>query len=308
MWGMSKPARKSNPRSLASATPRKSAYEAVTDRIIAAMEAGTVPWHKSWATGGASVPVSIHGHEYRGINAFVLGFCSPYASNVWLTYNQARERGGYVRKGEKGTAVLLFKTIDRKRESTDEESARFFATTYTVFNIEQCEGVELPAKLATVVQNTEDPIAACEAIAAGYAGAPAIKHGGDRACYIPLLDQIRMPVPASFESRARYYNVLFHELGHSTGHASRLDRELVGFDADSHAYSKEELIAELTAALLCNRAGIDSAPLVENSAAYLRSWLGRLKDDRSILVQAASAASKAADWITGRAVAERAAA
>ncbi len=281
-------------------TNKPNAYEQVTDRVIAAMEAGTVPWRKPWRS---FAPVSIHGHVYRGINAIVLSL-APYSSPVWMTFSQAKERGGSVKKGEKCWKVLLWKTskADRSegRESTDDDEtkSRLFCTTFSVFNSEQCEGVALPERLAGVpgaMGEDFDPVPGCAAIVEGYERGPTIEHRGQAACYFPAKDKIHMPAPGTFEGREEYYSTLFHELTHSTGHISRLNRPMKGMRTD--AYSEEELVAELGSALLCARAGIATQATIENSAAYLRHWLAKLRDDRKYLVQAASAAQKAVDRI-----------
>lgn len=287
------------------------AYAKVTARLIAELEGGRVPWHRPWVP---SQPVSIHGRHYRGINAVLLSFLSPYASPVWLTFNQARERGGCVRKGEKGMPVILFKVSDRDRadadDASDERKARLFATTYTVFNVEQCDGVELPKRLQGPAGARE--IVSGDVIAERFlgAGGPSLEHGGSRACYSPSLDSVRIPTRAAFKSSAEYYSTLFHELGHSTGHASRLNRDgIAKFDSfGSHQYSREELVAEFCAAFLCASAGIENARTVENSAAYLRYWLKAVKEEPGVLVRAASQAQKAADLILGVAPAAQVAA
>lgn len=281
------------------------AYAKVTARIVAELEGGHCPWQRPWVP---QAPVSIHGRAYRGINAVVLGLLTPYESPAWLTFNQARERGGCVRKGEKGTPVILFKVSQRDAsgsdDASDEHRTRLFATTYTVFNVEQCDGVELPKRLQRPEGARE--IVSGDDIAARYlVGGPALEHGGSRACYSPSLDSVRMPVRAAFTSSAEYYSTLFHELGHSTGHASRLNRDgIAKFDSfGSHQYSREELVAEFCAAFLCASAGIENARTVENSAAYLRYWLAAVKEEPGVLVRAASQAQKAADLILGVAAA-----
>ena len=273
------------------------AYEKVTARMIAQLEAGTAPWQKPWQGGDAKLgglPVSAHGHKYRGINLLIL-MSAGYASPVWLTYNQAKKLGGNVRKGEKGTAVLLWKRGRTYTETSaaGEESERrgFYATTFTVFNAEQCEG--LPETIAPVVE----PVPASELVAGYLAdGGPKLTHGGDRAFYSPMGDYVAMPKPTDFASFDHYLSTLFHELTHSTGHASRLAR-LENGPFGSHAYSKEELVAELGAAFLCARAGVENKAVEANSAAYLRNWLTAFKGDPKMLVQAASAAQKAVDHI-----------
>jgi antirestriction protein ArdC len=234
------------------------------------------------------------------------GYSSPY----WLTYNQARELGGHVRKGEKGMAVLLWKPSDRKGSGEGEQAPadgndrrRLYVTTYTVFNLDQTEGVQVPARLTRPVPQV-DPIESAERIVASYAKGPTIVHGGDRACYFPSADRVNVPHAGAFHSREHYYSVLFHELTHSTGHESRLARDLGGM---GDAYAQEELIAELGAAFLTNAAGIENPATLEDSSSYLRFWLGKFRDDKGqSLVKAASAAQRAADLILGTFAAEQA--
>jgi antirestriction protein ArdC len=277
-------------------------YEKVTAKLIAAMEGGVVPWAKPWRPA-----MSAHGHVYRGINAMILGF-SDYASPIWMTFEQARKLGGHVRKGEKGTPVMLWKSTKSKRTDaeTGEERAGFYGTTFTVFNYEQTEGVVLPAALRAVPESTQTPVEAAEALVASYPSPPAIETIGNQACYVPSLDAVRMPARGAFKSVAGYYSTLFHELAHSTGHASRLAREGVTDPVrfGSHTYSREELIAEMGAAFMCAQTGIENDRTIENSAAYLQNWLGVLRGDRKLLVQAASAAQKAVDHITRAGVAQ----
>lgn len=283
-------------------TTKQNAYEKVIASVIEEMESGVVPWHRPWVS---KAPVSIHGHRYRGMNAFLLGM-SGFSSHVWMTFQQAKERGGHVKKGEKGTPVLLFKTKKRE-EDEDEGKAPFFATTFTVFNFEQTEGVELPEKFADPNDGERDETA--EDIVRGYLEAgPELEHGWDRAAYSFKDDRVVMPSYASFQSPAHYYSALFHEIVHSTGHPKRLSREGIrDFDAfGSHQYAKEELIAEIGAALLCGLAGVENRNTVENTAAYLRGWKKQLQDDPGVLVSAASAAQKAVDLVCGAAAQEKA--
>jgi len=271
-------------------------FTKVTDKLIQAMENGVVPWAKPWRPA-----MSVHGHVYRGINAIVLGF-SGYASPIWLTFNQAKQLGGSVRKGEKGTPVLLWKRSEKARidAETGEETRGFYATTFTVFNLEQTEGVTLPKRLAGAAVDLA-PAEAAEAVVSAYRNGPAVEFGGDVACYVPKADRVLMPHRASFTSSAAFYSTLFHELTHSTGAANRLAREGVTdpIQFGSHKYSKEELVAEFGAAFLCGITGIENTQTVDNSAAYLKHWLGKLQNDRKLLVHAASAAQKAVDMIAG---------
>ncbi len=206
--------------------------------------------------------------------------------------------GGNVRAGQRGTPVTFWNW--REMEEGGEVKKIPFLKYYTVFNVEQCEGLEgkLPEIAAPPTFN-HDPIANAEAIAAAMPNQPIITSGGGRAYYSPGRDLVNVPKAERFEFRQEYYSTLFHELAHSTGHASRLNRNM-GDAFGSHAYSKEELVAEITAAYLCGQAGFVDVTL-DNSAAYINSWLKALKNDRRLIVGAACQAQKAADYILGRA-------
>lgn len=277
---------------------KNDAYNVVTDRIIEALEKGIVPWHRPWKSVNGGGPISLAtGKPYRGMNVFILettaalnGYTSPY----WTTFKQAKERGGAVRKGEKGTPVVLWKPIKASEEQRSEGKKDFMLMRYfTVFNVEQCDGIEVP-ELEPLPEH--DPIESCETIAAGYT-AVEVKHGGDRAYYSPVLDYVGMPIIGAFDTPEHYYGTLFHELAHSTGHESRLNRKFGG-SFGSEDYGQEELVAEMAAAFLCGDAGIEVN--VEHHAGYLASWLKVLNDDRKMIVQAAGQAQRAADLVLGR--------
>lgn len=288
----------------------KTVYDIITDRIIKALEAGTVPWRRPWAAMGSNqMPRNLSsGKRYNGINVFLLAseqMDKGYRSPFWLTYNQARDLGGHVKKGEKGTPVFFWKVYDKTAEGTDgpdseKTERRFVGRYYTVFNADQCEGLE--KHLPTVEPRPEfSPIEAAEAIVAGFKG-PAIRHGGDRAYYSPIGDVVQMPNREAFESPEGYYETMFHELTHSTGHESRLgrfDNTRAPAPFGSEDYSREELVAELGAAFLCADAGI-SAPVLGNQAAYVAGWLKVLKNDKRAVVFAAASARKAAEMVTGK--------
>jgi antirestriction protein ArdC len=277
-------------------------YQAVTDKIVEALEHGVAPWRRPWT---AAAPMNLMSQRaYRGINTLILG-TTGYASPYWLTYRQAEEIGGHVRRGEHGSTIRFWKLLERESQARDDQDAGRetvpLLRTYTVFNLEQCDGIKLRREL-THPPRTVQPIAACEAVVAGLpAGHARILRGGDVAYYAPSIDEVRVPLQAAFSSDEEYYSTLFHELTHSTGHESRLGRESVVDRARfaSHAYSREELIAEMGAAFLCGETGIAPATL-DNSAAYLQSWIRVLKGDARLLVQAAGAAQKAVDWLRGR--------
>jgi antirestriction protein ArdC len=273
---------------------RQSVYEIITGQILAELEKGAVPWRKPWRTFPPANLVSKK--PYRGINTFLLALAG-YGSQYWLTYRQAQALGGNVRRGEHGTKIVFWKFNDYETETADGETENrtsAFLRYYTVFNLEQTEGLK-----ALLALPPARPIESAEAIIAGMPNPPAYQQGF-LACYSPSSDTVTMPSPAAFHSRAEYYSTMFHELTHATGHAKRLARE--GFDRPvefaSESYSREELVAEMGSAMLCGVAGIEQATMA-NSAAYLKSWISRLKSDSRLIISAASAAQKAADHIRG---------
>ena len=297
------------------ATKKSDVYQIITDKMISLLEAGTIPWQKPWKTtkGGKQIlPKNfISNKNYNGINLFLLS-CTPYESNLWLTYNQAKGKGGSVKKGEKGFPVVFWNFLDKKDRASGQivvgpngKVERIpLLRYYTVFNIEQCEGIEIP-KSKTPLEE-EQKIVFCpneeaEKIWQGMPGKPELLFGGNAAYYSPSLDIVKMPEKESFVSPAHYYSVLFHEVTHSTGHKSRLARKGFGEDErlptfGSSDYSKEELIAEMGACFLCGFAGIVNETQVD-SASYLASWIAKLKGDSRLIVTAAAQAQKAANYV-----------
>ncbi|MDE3033826.1 MAG: DUF1738 domain-containing protein [Acidobacteriota bacterium] len=287
------------------------AYDLITERISALLASGKIPWRRPWSAlkaAGSARPRNISGNLYRGANWFLLGML-PYASPVFLTYRQAQALGGNVRRGEQGFPVLFWKLLEVTEDNAaDADSVGkriLFARHYTVFNTEQCEGLTI-AQPETPVAVEFDPIAEAEAIWEGMPSRPCLVHGGDRACYVPGLDSIRMPPRSAFGQAEGYYETLFHEMGHSTGHGSRLGRKEIvsGSYFGAQDYSLEELVAELCAAFLCAEAGVDQA-VVENQAAYIQGWLSKLQAEPQAFAIAAARAQKAADYILGRKIAEK---
>jgi antirestriction protein ArdC len=284
-------------------------FEVVTQKMIEKLEAGVVPWHMPWRTSVGRPCNLISGKEYRGINPMLLG--CHYSSKYWLTYNQVKQLGGYVRSGERSSIVVFFKPIITTKPKTKEEEKKhmpFVLKYYSVFNSMQCDGItddRLEAERARLKNIPEfKNIDACEAVWGNYPNAPALEHRQQRACYRPSSDTINMPMKESFDSEEEYYNTLFHEAVHSTGHESRLSRKTLTESAHfgSEKYSKEELIAEMGAAMLCAHVGIESK-VFDNSASYLGGWLDVLKESKNtrLIVDAASAAQKAIDCIIGTA-------
>lgn len=280
-----------------------SVYEVITNRIIEQLEAGTAPWHRPWRINGKNgLPRNlVTMREYRGVNVWILlssgsGFSSPY----WVTYRQAQMVGGNVRMGEKGLPVVYWKIGAREVEDGDQvvEKPSVLCRQYTVFNIEQCEGLRLqPTPLKEILI---EPIEACERVVSNWQRKPTITHGGDCASYSKVLDMVRMPERECFDSAEEYYSTLFHELTHSTGHPNRLNRStLTDFERwVDETYSREELCAEMGAAYLAGYCGIDGKTLT-NSASYLANWLHALRQDSRLVIVAASQAQKAEDMILG---------
>jgi antirestriction protein ArdC len=273
-------------------------YEIVTEKIIAALESGTVPWHKPWKAGIARNAVT--NRPYSGINALLLGL-SPYSDPRWLTYKQAEAKGGHVRKGEKSTLVIFWKQNTITQENDDGELTEKqlpMLRYYLVWNVEQCDGLDLPPLETKQI----DVIAQAEAIVASMPQPPQINFdGGAKAYYRPDNDSVHLPGRNSFDSSEEYYSTLFHELTHSTGHETRLNRptftEVVPFGSET--YSKEELVAEFGAAFLCAHSGIENT--INNSAAYIKGWLKKLQSDPKLAILAASQGQKAATYILANA-------
>jgi antirestriction protein ArdC len=226
--------------------------------------------------------------------------CTSYASSGWCTYKQAQSLGYQVRKGEKSSLVVFWK-FPNKKESVKADDKRYapFAKPYHVFNIEQLDGV--PADLPFDGE-TFDPLEECETVVSAFMASgshPTLAHGGDRAYFQPSRDHVQMPVRESFKSAGGYYATLFHEFAHSTGIKSRCDRsELQAITASGDEnYSREELVAEFASAFLCAETGCSNEERVTNSVAYIQGWLRSLKNDKTLAMQAAQRAQKAADFI-----------
>lgn len=269
-------------------------YEIITARIIESLNIGIVPWRKPW---NVDMPKNIaSGKAYRGVNVLLLQ-SAPFQSPWWLTFNQAQAMDGCVKRGEKGTPVVFWKIFD-KEDGQGKRQKSFVLRYYTVFNVEQCQGIKVPTALP---REAFDPIEACDRLVASYVNPPFIEHGGGCACYLPSVDRIRMPAREAFDSVPAYYSTLFHELVHSTGIAARLNRKGVTDPVrfGDHSYAQEELVAECGAAFLAATAGISNATLT-NSSAYIQSWVKKLRNDPRMIVDAAAQASKASDLIIGQ--------
>jgi antirestriction protein ArdC len=280
---------------------KRDIYQTITDRVIDQLEKGVVPWVFPVNTGFPKNRVSKK--SYRGINIFLL-FGAPYDSRYWLSYKQAQDLGGHVRKGEKGSPVVFW------HWRSEEELAKFAQKTpnpspcqpfyYTVFNVKQCEGIEAPADDIEIFEHS--PIEECERVIAAMPNRPQIEPSySEKIYYAPVKDMVHIHGINRFASPERYYASLFHELAHATGHENRLNRQASTKHREfgSTDYSFEELVAEMTAAFLCAHCGIENHAF-DQSVSYLNGWLKAFRKDTKILLDAASAAQKAADYILNR--------
>jgi antirestriction protein ArdC len=270
-------------------------YQTVTDAIIAQIESGTMPWLKPWKSstaGDAMLPHNaLTGRPYNGINWLLLAG-SAYLSTGWLTFKQAQELGGNVKQGEKATQIVFWQFNRVKDSESGEEKTVPFCRAYYVFNVEQCEGLDV-SKLklpAAPVHGSTNINALCASLGAN------VRHGGNRAFYSLATDQITIPSADAFKSTDHYASTLAHELTHWTGHKSRCNREF-GARFGDDAYAFEELIAEIGSAFVCAATGIKLESL--QHADYLANWLSVLKADKRAIFTAASKAKAAAEYILG---------
>ena len=316
----------------------KSICDRITQRIVDFLDEGIIPWQKPWVGGSANAPRSVSTTKvYRGTNLAILG-CAGYKSPWWLTFGQARKLGGAVRKGQKAYPVHYWKfpqegdckscngsgTSCVKCEGTGRYTPKFaHLFSFNIFNANQCDG--LPEKYYEIIEDSErlndfSPIEKAEEIVNDYAlvyggrrglnerswniqdNPPKVFHDQqDHNFYSPDGDEIHLTTPEQFISDEEYYSTCFHELVHSTGHKSRLDREGVTGQNffGSHEYSKEELVAEIGSTYLCGIAGIDRDTVIKNSAGYIQSWKKKLQENTDWIIWAGTRASKAADHILG---------
>lgn len=286
---------------------RASLYDEITDKIIAELEGGRVPWVQPWGMVAAKAPLAMPrnaatGRHYSGINVLILWGAvveHGFPRQSWLTFGQALALGGNVRKGERGTTVVYadrFVPDDEKRrarETGEEAQAIPFLKRFTVFNAAQCEN--LPDDIAIAAPPPPPGLIEPKVEALIVATGIDFRIGGSRAFYVPALDYVQVPPPQSYFEPINWHRTALHELGHATGHPSRLGRDMAG-SFGSKKYAFEELVAEMNAAFCCASLGI--APTVRH-ADYISSWLEVLREDNRAIVRAASQASKAADWLLG---------
>ena len=291
-------------------------YQMVTDRVLEQIEQGIIPWHKPWNAATLSedaLAISYTSRKpYSFLNQMLLG-----RNGEWLTFNQVKERGGNIKKGAHAGIVVFYKKIQvkktkRVKDAEGNEFDKEVSSTisvlkhYPVFHIDDCEGIESKIKVEEKPKESKvQPIKRAEKIVKDYLKAqPLLKLHNDRpsnrAYYTPMWDEITVPMLSQYKEKEEYYSTLFHEMVHSTGHSTRLNREEgMGNKFASHAYSREELVAELGSAMLCTNIRIDTEVAFKNSVAYIKGWASKLKEDTKAIVWAASRAEKAARYILG---------
>lgn len=289
-------------------------YQSVTDRVVAALEEGTVPWQQPWVPQGGFFRNAKTNRSYRGVNILLLLVTSleeGYMSPFWLTFKQAKEMGGTVKGGEEATRIVFNNRVVSKEEEENpktgemEKKVYWLMKEWSVFNIAQTEGID-PKKLPKIPKETKHSASrkAEKILKEMPSPAQVVAIRDFTPSYVPFFDRIYMPTKGQFKTREGYYGTRFHETIHSTGHSSRLEVKTVmdyenmeGHEFGSEDYSEEELRAELGRAFLCAVSGIDTATEQENTAAYLHNWIGRLKAEPKLIYSAAQKAQKACDYI-----------
>lgn len=275
-------------------------YDLVTARIIAELEKGLIPWEKPWMGTASGAYSRSTGKPYSLLNQLLLR-----KSGEYLTFNQVRETGGHVRKGEHPSIVVFWRQIpitEQKADGTQEEKMIPLLRYYNVFHIDQTDGVQSKHKRQQL--RPVEPLEEAEQLAQDYISREKIRINyslRDQAAYSPVSDSVILPMREQFNSPAAYYGTLFHELTHSTGHKNRLNRLKTTAHFGNEVYSKEELVAEIGSAALMNLSGIEERRTFRNSAAYIQSWLSALKNDNRLIVSASSQAEKAVNYMIDKA-------
>lgn len=277
-----------------------SIYESITNTIIESLEAGVRPWNQPWESGSSALPIRSNNIPYQGINILILwieSFNKGYSNSKWMTFKQAQQLGANVKKGERGTRIF-FSNVVEKTESDEDGNEKVhlqsYLRSYTVFNIDQIEGLDSEQYQQKCIHEVQEERKASLESFVQNTGA-AITEGGDRACYFPNTDKIKIPSFTSFESPESYYATLCHELIHWTGHPTRLNRKLVS-KSQIKEYAFEELVAELGSAFLGSNLGI-TPELPENHASYIASWINILNENHQLIFKAASLAQKAVNFL-----------
>lgn len=274
---------------------KRDVYTIVTDRILEQLDKGIIPWRQPWTSAGPPQNL-ITKRSYRGINLWLLLMLN-FPRNFFLTAKQLKDVGGSVKTDEKPSLVVFWNWKEAVDEISGESKLIPFLRYYLVYNIDQCEGI--PSELISEdFQRINNPIASCEKVILEMPLKPEIKHKEDKAYYNPLLDFINMPKRKSFINPESYYQVLFHEIIHSTGNAKRVGRKemLEMEEFGSEPYSIEELTAEMGSCFLSANCGI-SIDNFENNAAYIQNWMKKLKNDKRFIIYASSKAQQAVDFV-----------
>lgn len=286
-------------------------YQAVTDKIIAELEKGIIPWNKPWSNVGACAVSRATGKPYSVLNQMLLSKAGEY-----LTFKQVHDEGGKVKKGAKASMVVFWKMVlPAKTDNTvkpiigaDEKAVMKslpILKYFNVFHISDCEGIEPRVRNSSLSDNESERIKTAKAVLHDYIEREHIGFTdveSDNAYYRPATDEIVIPNISQFDKPVGYYGTAFHEAVHSTGHKSRLNRLESGINAafGSQVYSKEELVAEIGSAAIMSELGLQTDATLTNSAAYIQSWLKPLKNDKRFIVSAASRAEKAVKLILNR--------
>ena len=272
-------------------------YQQITDRIIAELEKGTVPWKKPWSCSSGAISRAT-GRPYSILNQLLLPQTGEY-----VTFRQAIEEGHPVKKGEKASMVYFFMFIDAEDKDTGEKKQIPLLKYYSVFHISQCPGMKPRFASSVPVHSDLQPDKRAEQVLQDYIDHSSVtmnRQESDRAYYSPAQDMIVVPEISQFTDLAEFYSTAYHEAVHSTGHPSRLNRITDIARFGSETYSKEELVAELGASYLVNAAGLETSSSFGNSAAYVKGWLRELKDDKRFIITAAGKAEKAVAYILNR--------
>ena len=294
-----------NPKRRTKRPPPRDIAQEITDRLIARLEeGGPLPWRRPWQSSATALPLRVTGDAYKGVNHFLLSIetaCSGYTSPFWMTFKQAKELGGSVRKGERSSTVVYYGQAPKKGEpaepSDGEDGGTYrFLKGYAVFNSDQID--DLPERFHPVAGEIDTGVRADKRLYRFFERMPfEISHGHEYAAYQEMQDRVVMPDASRFESEGAYFATLAHESVHGTGVRGRLDRTcFADYHRDDEARAAEELIAEIGAMMLTTRQGINGAH-IDNHAAYVKSWLRALKNDKRHIFKAAADAQRACDWL-----------
>lgn len=290
---------------------KNDAYQMATDRICQMLEQGFIPWERPWAKANCCAWSGHDGHAYSILNQFMLTDAQKRykdfdemmsdVAGEWVTFKQAQDRGGRIKKGEHGRRVVFFSMVPAKdKDGNETGEMRPLLSWSTVFKISQCEGVEQKFHLDAGMLYDFNQDQSAETVASAYVSRESIKlnhRHGDKACYTPATDTITVPLPEQFKDNSEYYSTLFHEIVHSTGHPKRLNRIDTSASFGSHEYSAEELVAEIGSASILATLGVESANSFRNSTAYIQNWLKALRNDKKMIVSASAKAEKAIKMI-----------